>query len=120
MAGEDRQEMTTTRSPTPLDLAGFFEEAAERPNRKVLAQLPGLKVMHLTLAPGQALPPHRHPGYHVLLQGLRGTVTVRLEEKASLAPQHLLYLSGDHLVSLRNDGDGPSALLITLVKHPEE
>lgn len=108
------------RPPAPLALESLFEVSAERPNRKVLVQQPGVKVMHLTLAPGQALPPHKHPGCHVLVQGLRGAPTVQLEgEEATLPPQHLLSFSGEVQVSLRNDGDAPSALLITLVRGDE-
>lgn len=104
--------------PNPLNLD--FEVSAERPNRKVLVQQPCLKVVQLTLAPGQALPLHRHPGCSVLLQGLTGSVTVQLEEKTTLAPQQLLGFSGDSLVSLHNDSAAPSALLVTLVTPNEE
>ncbi len=102
--------------PTPLDLGG--ESTPDRPNRRVLMQRPGLKVVHLTLAPGRALAPHRHPGCWVLLQGLSGSVTVQLEEdEVQLPPQHLLSFSGETSVSPRNGGGAPSALLVTLVKH---
>lgn len=114
----------------PLDLANLFEMRAERLNRKLLAQRPGLQVVHLTLAPGQGVPAHRHPGCHVLLQDLEGSPTVcitvsttgQLEEatqEAILLPQQLLYVDGDGLVSLRSAGDAPSALLITLVKREQ-
>ncbi len=105
----------------PLNLASFFEVTPERFNRKAIVQQPGVKVVHLTLAPGQELPPHRHPGAHVLLQGLVGTTTVQLEDKATeLLPAHLFDFSGELQVSLRNEGDGPSALLVTLVKHLDD
>lgn len=121
MAREDRQGMTTALSPALLDLESLFEVSAECPNRKMLVQQPGLKVMHLTLAPGQGLPPHRHPDCYVLLQGLRGTITVQLEqEEVSLRPQHFLGFSGETNVSPRNDSDVPSALLITLAKQVSE
>lgn len=113
--------MTTVLSPPPLDLERYFEVSVDRPNRKVLVQQNGLKVVHLTLAPGQALPPHKHPGCYVLLQGLSGTTTVQLEQgKAILAPQQLLGFSGEKSVSPRNDSDAPSALLITLATCDKE
>lgn len=113
--------MIAVLSPTPLDLESFFEVSAERPNRKVLVQQPELKVLHLTLAPGQELPSHRHPGWHVLLQGLVGTTTVQLEqEEMPLLPQRLLSFSGERIVSLRNDSEAASALLITLAKQVNE
>lgn len=111
----------TTASPPDLVALGSFEIDADRPNRKVLVQQPGLKVMQLTLAPGQGLPSHRHPGWYVLLQGLRGTTTVQLEqEEVPLLPQRLLSFSGELPVSPHNDSEAPSALLITLVKQVSE
>lgn len=75
------------RPSTPLELKSFFEVTPDRPNRKALVQQPGLKVVHLTLAPGQALSPHRHPGCYVLLQALEGTITAQLErEDIPLSP----------------------------------
>lgn len=113
--------MIAVLAPTPLDLKSFFEVSAERPNRKVLIHQPELKVLHLTLALGQELPSHRHPGWHVLLQGLAGTTTVQLEqEEIPLLPQRLLSFSGERIVSLRNDSGAPSALLITLAKQVNE
>lgn len=104
-------------SLTPLELESFFEVTPDRPNRKLLVQQPNLKVLHLTLAPGQALPLHNHPGYYVLLQGLTGTTTVQLEQdETTLAPQHLIGFSGETHVSIRNGSDAPSALLITLAR----
>ncbi len=112
--------MTTVLSPPPLDLESFFEVSTDRPNRKVLVQQSGLKVVHLTLAPGQVLPSHKHPGCYVLLQGLEGTTTVQLEQEVTaLSPRHLLSFSGETRVSIRNSSDAPSALLITLAEGNE-
>ena len=113
--------MATALSPTPLDLESFFEVSAERPNRKVLVQQPGLKVLHLTLAPGQELPSHRHPSSYVLVQGLKGITSVQVEQQeTTLSPQQLLSFSGESLVSLRNNSGAPSALLIILVNQVNE
>ncbi len=107
-------------SLTPLELESFFEVIPNRPNRKLLVQQPKLKVLHLTLAPGQALPLHKHPGCYVLLQGLTGTTTVQLEQEVTtLSPRHLLGFSGETRVSIRNGSDAPSALLITLAEGNE-
>lgn len=114
------QDMTTASPPSLVDL-GSPEIDAERPNRKILVQQPSLKVVQLTLAPGQALPPHRHPGRYVLVQALEGTVTAQLEgEEIPLSPRQLLSFSGEGLVSLRNNRDAPSALLVTLVTRVNE
>lgn len=109
---------TTEAAPRPLDLTGFCTLDPARPNRVPLVGRPGLKVMHLTLAPGQGLPLHRHPGCQVLLQGLWGVSTVQFEDEAvTLKPQHLLAFSGERLVAPQNRSNEPSALLVTLV-HP--
>jgi len=113
--------VVTTLPPVPLDLGSFFEATPERFNRRAVVQRPGLQVLHLPLAPGQGVPPHRHPGCEVLLQGLTGVTTVQLEEDTlTLLPQQLLSFLGDLEVSPRNDSDAPSALLITLVSGRKE
>lgn len=116
MVPEDRQSMTAA-SPAQLTDLGSVEIDTNRPNRKLLVQQPGLKVMHVTLAMGQRLPPHRHPGCYVLLQALEGTTTVQLEgDGTTLSSRQLLSFSGENLVSLWNDSNATSVLLITLVK----
>lgn len=98
-------------------LENHFAPRAERFCRATALQRSGLYVLHLSLAPGQRVPLHRHPGHHVLLQGLSGKTTVQLEnEQVVLKPQHLLAFEGECAVSPHNDGDAPSAVLITLVR----
>lgn len=121
LARENRQgyrgeAVRTAPLPVPLSL----EASAACPSRRVLVQQPGLKVMRLTLAPGQRLPSYRQSGLYVFLQAFRGNVTVRHEgEKIRLFSQQLLGFSGDHIISLRNDSDAPSTLLVTLIEIDE-
>lgn len=121
LARENRQgyrgeAVRTAPLPVPLSLAA----SAACPSRRVFVQQPGLKVMQLTLAPRQMLPSYRQSGLYVFLQAFRGRVTVQHEgEKTGLAPQQLLGFSGDHIISLRNDSDAPSSLLVTLIEIDE-
>ena len=109
--------MTTIVSTTKVDLSDFGEATQERFHRASVVRANGLQVLHLTLAPGQAVPSHNHPGQHVLLQGLKGVVAVNLNNEAiELHPGDLLHFSGEQPVSLRNDSGEPCAVLITLAK----
>lgn len=105
----------------PLKLESFLEPSPEGVHRKLVVQQPGLRVVHVSLAPGQLFPPHRHPGAQVLVQGLAGTTTVRLEaEETVLEAAQLLCFSGQQSVSLYNAGEEPSALLITLAAYSDK
>jgi len=102
---------------TKVTLNDLFEVTLEHFNRVNVAFSPGFQVLHLTLAPEQSLPRHTHPGRHVLVQGLKGSVTVELDGEASeLDAGQLLHFSGETSVSLCNDGDEACAVLITLAK----
>lgn len=112
----------TTEAPYQLgDLAGLATPDPETWKRVAVVRAPGLTVLHLALAPGQRVPLHRHPGHHVVLQGLSGLSTVQLDEEVlALGPQALLAFAGERAVSPYNDGDAPSALLITLARRSSE
>lgn len=99
------------------DLDALVEVDPARFHRvKVLADA-GLQVLHVTLAPGQHMPHHSHPGRQVLLHGLAGVTTLDLgSETIDLHANHLVYLSGEQTVSPRNDSSEPCAMLITLVR----
>lgn len=75
-----------------------------------------VRIIHLTLAPGQRLPPHRHPGREVILQALEGSVTLHLDEVGlELVAGQRTHLSGEVLLEPANDGKLPAAVLVTPV-----
>jgi len=99
-----------------FDLAACFEPDESAPKRQLLVKEPGLTMLHLTLAPGQAMPVHNHPGCHVTIQGLVGEATVWLDGEEQPLPAHeLVFFSGERMVSPRNASAAPAAVLITLV-----
>lgn len=107
-------------TPEPITLTDCFNINPERFNRVAVIKQAGLQVLHLSLAPGQALPRHNHPGHHVILQGLAGRISVKSDDgETVLEPGQILYLAGEGYVSPGNDGEAPAALLITLAKQSQ-
>lgn len=78
-----------------FDLAACFAPDPSGPSRRLLVKEPGLTMLHLTMAPGQAMPVHNHPGCNVAIQGLEGEATVWLDgEEHALRAQELVRFSG--------------------------
>lgn len=103
----------------PKNLIEPLEVDAERFHRIAIVQAPGLQLLHLTLAPGQAVPRHNHPDQHVVLQGLAGALVARFDSgDAVLRPGDVLEFPGEVHVAPRNDGTEPAAMLITLARRP--
>ena len=102
-----------------FDLAACFAPDPSGPSRRLLVKEPGLTMLHLTMAPGQAMPVHNRPGCNVAIQGLEGEATVWLDgEEHALRAQELVRFSGERMVSPRNTWGGPAAVLITLATLP--
>lgn len=102
-----------------VDLVEKFATDPDRAHRELVVNLPGFKVLHLCLKPGQRMPLHDHPGCHVTITGLSGTASVLLDGVAtSVAPQQLLSFQGESQVSPGNDSEADCAVLITLVERP--
>ena len=105
-------------SSTQADL-NAYAAISQRLHRASIVRTDGLQVLHLTLAAGQTVPSHRHPGQHVLLQGLKGSVVIDFgDETRELHPGHLLHFTGERPVSLRHGGGEPCAVLVTLAHKP--
>ncbi|MBX3144147.1 MAG: hypothetical protein KF813_10355 [Trueperaceae bacterium] len=106
-------------SLTRYDLAAAFAPSESGASRKLLISAPGLKVLYLSLMPGQGMPVHNHPGCTVTIQGMVGEATVWLEGEAHrLTSQELVTFSGELSVSPRNLSDAPAGVLISLVEAP--
>ncbi len=72
----------------------------------------------LFLKPGQEMPPHPHERFEVTLvphKG-RGTMTVNDTKEVELVPETLYYEPAGSTFRIRNTGDGPLQVLITLVR----
>lgn len=104
---------------TLTDLAAKFVTDPAAGRRELLVNLPGFKVLHLSLRPGQSMPVHNHPNCHVTIQGLVGTATVQLDgEQVEVPARSLLSFPGESLVSPGNTGTEECAVLISLVDRP--
>jgi quercetin dioxygenase-like cupin family protein len=105
--------------PHIVDLASKLVTDPDRARRELLVNLPGFKVLHLSLKPGQRMPLHDHPGCTVTIMGLAGTATVTLDgSDIEVAPQHLLSFPGESQVSPGNASADDCAVLITLAERP--
>ena len=71
----------------------------------------------LCLKPGQAVPPHRHEGFEIVLQPLKGEAEAVLDgEPVTLRPGELVFVDGANDFAPVNRGEQEFAMLITLVR----
>ena len=71
----------------------------------------------LCLKPGQAVPPHRHEGFEIVLQPLRGEAEAVLDgEPVTLRAGEVLFVDGANDFAPVNRGGGDFSMLITLVR----
>ena len=71
----------------------------------------------LCLKPGQAVPPHRHEGFEIVLQPLRGEAEAVLDgEPVTLRAGELYFVDGANDFAPVNRGAGNFSMLITLVR----
>ncbi len=99
------------------DLTAAFAPTTAGANRQLLINDGRLKLLYLSLMPGQGMPVHNHPGCTVVIQCLVGEATVWLDgEEHPLKEKELVTFSGELSVSPRNLSDEPAGVLITLVE----
>ena len=71
----------------------------------------------LCLKPGQAVPPHRHEGFEIILQPLKGEAEAELDgERVTLRAGELVFVDGANDFAPVNRGEQEFAMLITLVR----
>ena len=72
----------------------------------------------LFLLPGQEMPSHPHERFEVILvpQKGRGMLTVDGTKEVDLVPETLYYEPAGHTFRIKNTGDSPLQVLITLVR----
>ncbi len=99
------------------DLTTCFAPSPDGAGKKVLVREPGLRILYLSMLPGQGLPVHNHPGCTVTIQGLLGEASVWLEGvEHPLGAQELVSFPGELSVSPRNLSGAPAGVLITLAE----
>ena len=71
----------------------------------------------LCLKPGQAVPSHRHEGFEIVLQPLRGEAEAVLDgERVTLRARELYFVDGANDFAPVNRGASNFSMLITLVR----
>jgi quercetin dioxygenase-like cupin family protein len=71
----------------------------------------------LCLKPGQAVPPHRHEGFEIVLQPLQGEAEAMLDgELTQLRAGEVILVDGANDFAPVNKGDKNFTMLITLVR----
>lgn len=72
----------------------------------------------LFLRPDQEMPPHPHDRFEVVLlpQVGNGKLTVNGTKEVELVPQTLYYEPAGCTFGIKNTGDGPLQVLITLIR----
>ncbi len=72
----------------------------------------------LFLNPGQEMPSHPHARFEVVLvpQNGQGVMTVNGEKDVALVPETLYYEPAGSTFRIRNTGDSPLRVLITLIR----
>ncbi len=76
----------------------------------------------LFLKPGQEMPSHPHERFEVTLvpQKGEGVMTVDGDKEVKLLPETLYYEPAGSTFHIKNTGDGPLQVLITLVRVAQE
>lgn len=93
--------------------------SAERFTKRVCFDDPQVLVFVLTFSPGQVLPPHRHPGSSVVLYACEGSGEMAADGNASsFGPGDTLLVTGEEELSVRNTGETPLVLLVSLSPNP--
>lgn len=76
-----------------------------------------LHTLLLCLAPGQAVPSHRHEGFEIQLQALRGEAEITLDgEQVTLRAGEVVLVDGANDFAPVNRQKENFAMLITLVR----
>ena len=71
----------------------------------------------LCLKPGQSVPPHRHEGFEIVLQPLKGEAEAVLDgEPVTLRAGEVFFVDGANDFAPVNKGDVNFSMLITLVR----
>lgn len=72
----------------------------------------------LFLLPGQEMPSHPHERFEVVLLPQKGRGVLRVDDmkEVDLVPETLYYEPAGHTFHIKNNGDVPLEILITLVR----
>lgn len=89
--------------------------------KRVCFQRPDVLVFVLTLGSGQSVPAHRHPGSTLVMHASAGSGLVVVDGKEiPVSPGDVLLLEGEEELAIRNTGEEPLVLLVSLSPNPKD
>lgn len=93
--------------------------SADRFTKRICFNDPQVLVFVLTFAPGQSLPPHKHPGSKVVLHVHGGSGVMVIDgQEVSVADGDVLLVTGEEELAVRNTGEQDLVLLVSLSPNP--
>lgn len=96
------------------------EFSPEKFTKRVLFQKDESVAFVLNFMPGQALPPHKHPGSVVYLLVLEGEGTMTVDGvRTAVSKDDAVCCEGQEQFSFENTGSGPACLYVVLNKLPD-
>ena len=100
-----------------IDLASIEKYDETKFTRPEIFKGERLRTLLLCLAPGQSVPSHRHEGFEIQLQVLRGEAEITLDgEQVSLHAGDIVLVDGANDFAPVNRQGENFAMLITLVQ----
>lgn len=102
-------------------LEAVKEYGADKFTKRILFQKGGSVAFVLNFMPGQALPPHKHPGTAVYILVLEGSGTITVDGvPTEVTKEETICCEGDEQFSFQNTGSDPARLYVVLSKIPDE
>ena len=103
------------------NLDQFLEYNNERFTKRIIFKAGDSTVFVLNFAPGQSLPPHKHPGSNVYLLLIEGTGTFTIDNTdTKVVKNDVLLCTGDEELSFNNDSENNTSIYVMLNKIPDD
>lgn len=96
------------------------EFGADKLTKRILFQKGESVSFVLNFAPGQTLPPHKHPGTAVFLLVVEGAGTMTVDGvQTEVALNDAICVEGEEMFAFENTGTEPARLYVVLSKIPD-
>ena len=96
------------------------EFGADKLTKRILFQKGESVAFVLGFAPGQSLPPHKHPGSAVFLLVVEGAGAITVDGvRTEVAKDDAICVDGEEQFAFENTGKEPARLYVVLSKIPD-
>ncbi|WP_053365363.1 cupin domain-containing protein [Bacillus sp. FJAT-27245] len=100
-------------------LVEYMEYSDDKLTKRVIFKKGDSTAFVLNFAPGQQLPPHRHPGTEVFLLVVCGSGAFMIDgRELQVAANDAVHCSGEEMLAFSNSGSEPASLYVVLTKVP--